>query len=104
MVNGRSITMLQNLDTALKPNDEVALFPPIGGGSKFPYNGYTGEFLRINLTEDKIVKESLPVELAKQYIGGSGLAAHYLFNEAMPLSRWIGIGIIIVGVFIIFKK
>ena len=31
-VNGRSTRFLQGLDTRVRENDEVALFPPIGGG------------------------------------------------------------------------
>jgi molybdopterin synthase sulfur carrier subunit len=32
LVNGRSIKFLQGLDTSLKKDDRLALFPPIGGG------------------------------------------------------------------------
>lgn len=33
LVNGRDIDFLKGLRTALKDGDEVALFPPVGGGS-----------------------------------------------------------------------
>ena len=32
MVNGRRIELLDGYETALKDNDSVALFPPVGGG------------------------------------------------------------------------
>ena len=32
------------------------------------------------------------------------IASRYLFNETIFLNRWIGIGIIMVGVFIMFRK
>ena len=32
MVNGHDITLLDGLDTALKPEDQIAIFPPIAGG------------------------------------------------------------------------
>lgn len=32
LVNGRSINVLKKLNTKLKDGDEIALFPPIGGG------------------------------------------------------------------------
>jgi molybdopterin converting factor small subunit len=32
LVNGRDIDFLNRLETKLKEGDEVALFPPVGGG------------------------------------------------------------------------
>ena len=32
MVNGRSITMLQNMETVLQDGDEVWILAPVGGG------------------------------------------------------------------------
>ena len=32
LVNGRNVHHLQGLDTAVKDSDEIALFPPGGGG------------------------------------------------------------------------
>jgi len=32
MVNGRSISMLQNMETVLQDGDEVLILPPVGGG------------------------------------------------------------------------
>ncbi len=32
MVNGHDITLLEGLDTAVKPEDQIAIFPPIAGG------------------------------------------------------------------------
>lgn len=32
LVNGKSISLLEELDTRLKEGDEVAIVPPVGGG------------------------------------------------------------------------
>jgi len=32
MVNGRSISLLQNMETVLQDEDEVLILPPVGGG------------------------------------------------------------------------
>lgn len=32
LINGRSITILQGLETKLKEGDKVAIIPPVGGG------------------------------------------------------------------------
>jgi aldehyde:ferredoxin oxidoreductase len=43
--------------------------------------GYTGKILRVNLT-DKIAKEEeLPLDVAKDFIGGAGFGIKYLFDE-----------------------
>ena len=43
--------------------------------------GYTGKILRINLTESAAQEEVLPLEVAKDYIGGAGFGIKYLFDE-----------------------
>ncbi len=63
-------------------------------------DGYTGKVLRVNLTEEKTSVEPLNREWAKEYIGGKGLGARYLFEELKPgtdplspenvLSIWTG--------------
>ena len=51
---------------------------------------YAGCILRVNLTEGKIVKEPLPEEALRDYIGGRGLGTYYLSKlmdpKADPLS------------------
>ena len=44
-------------------------------------NGYTGKLLRVNLTTGKISKESIPAEVARDFVGGRGFGAYYLFKE-----------------------
>lgn len=44
-------------------------------------NGYTGKLLRVNLTNGKITVEEIPESYLKDYIGGSGLAVRYLYDE-----------------------
>jgi len=34
----------------------------------------------------------------------NALAAHYLFGEALTLSRWMGIGLIVAGVFLVARS
>src|SRR4030042_2595568 len=43
--------------------------------------GYTGKVLRINLTDQTSKEEALPLEIAKNYIGGAGFGIKYLFDE-----------------------
>ena len=44
-------------------------------------NGYGGNILRVNLTTGKITKEPTPPELARDFIGGRGFGAYFLFKE-----------------------
>ena len=43
--------------------------------------GYTGKILRINLTDQTSKEEKLPLEIAKNFIGGAGFGIKYLFDE-----------------------
>jgi aldehyde:ferredoxin oxidoreductase len=43
--------------------------------------GYTGQILRVNLSNKLISKEPLRDDAAKAFIGGRGLGAKYLFDE-----------------------
>lgn len=63
-------------------------------------DGYTGKVLRVDLSSEKISTEPLNREWARQFIGGKGLGARYLFEELKPgtdpmspdniLSIWTG--------------
>jgi len=44
-------------------------------------HGYRGKILRVDLTTGELRDEPLPEALARMYLGGSGLAAHYLYDE-----------------------
>lgn len=44
-------------------------------------NGWMGTVLRVDLSSGKIVKQSLDSKLAKDYVGGRGLAVKILFDE-----------------------
>jgi aldehyde:ferredoxin oxidoreductase len=46
--------------------------------------GWMGRILRINLTDEKIKWETLPEDLARNYIGGNGLGARILWDELKP--------------------
>ena len=43
-------------------------------------NGYMGRLLVVDLTSGQIEDESLNEDYARQFIGGSGLAARYLYD------------------------
>lgn len=43
--------------------------------------GYTGKILRVNLTDKTFKEEPLPVEVAQDFIGGSGFTVKYLYDE-----------------------
>ena len=43
--------------------------------------GYTGKILRINLTDQTAKEEALPLEVARDFIGGAGFGIKYLFDE-----------------------
>ncbi len=46
--------------------------------------GYAGQILRVDLTRGKILKRPLPPDLARGYIGGSGMGARILYDEVPP--------------------
>lgn len=46
--------------------------------------GYFGKLLRVNLSTSKIIEQNIEDDLQFSFIGGSGLAAYYLFREVRP--------------------
>ncbi len=44
-------------------------------------HGWAGTILRVDLALGKITKQPLPMDLAREYIGGRGLAARLLYDE-----------------------
>ncbi|MFC2012247.1 aldehyde ferredoxin oxidoreductase N-terminal domain-containing protein, partial [Chloroflexota bacterium] len=47
-------------------------------------DGWTGNILRVDLTQASYSVEPLDLDLAESYIGGRGLATKYLFDEIDP--------------------
>ena len=47
----------------------------------FPYMGYAGKILRVDLTAKKIWVQPLRKDLARKYIGGTGIASRILWEE-----------------------
>lgn len=47
-------------------------------------NGWVGKILRVNLTERKHEIEDLDADLARDFLGGRGLASKYLYDEIDP--------------------
>lgn len=46
--------------------------------------GWTGKFLRVNLTKSKITVEDLDPKIAKDFIGARGMGVKYLYDEIDP--------------------
>ncbi|MFT5527190.1 MAG: aldehyde:ferredoxin oxidoreductase, partial [Pirellulaceae bacterium] len=46
--------------------------------------GWTGKLLRVNLTTGECKTEAIPEQWLKEYVGGRGLAARYLYEELDP--------------------
>ena len=59
--------------------------------TEFPYAGFAGAYLRVNLTTGKVEKLTLPVEWAEDYLGGNGIGTKILWDEVPstvdPLGR-----------------
>ena len=47
-------------------------------------SGYVGTLLRVNLSEQRILKEPLEKELLDLYVGGRGLNSRMLYDELAP--------------------
>ena len=43
--------------------------------------GYTGKILRVDLTRRTFRVEPLPVDVARDFIGGAGFAVKYVYDE-----------------------
>ena len=52
-------------------------FPEVAGG-------YNGKLLRVNLTTGAVATEKLSYQLCRQYIGGAGFVAYFLYKELAP--------------------
>ena len=50
--------------------------------------GYFGEILRVDLGKDKIERSTLPEDIIREFIGGTGLGAKYLYDEVPPGTGW----------------
>jgi aldehyde:ferredoxin oxidoreductase len=53
-------------------------------------NGYAGKVLRVDLTTGKITKENTPLEAIRDFIGGRGFGAYFLFKEVPPHADPLG--------------
>lgn len=47
-------------------------------------NGWTGKYLRVDLTKREFLIEDLPANLAEKFLGGRGLGVKVLFDEIDP--------------------
>lgn len=56
----------------------------------FPYSGFAGTYLRVNLTTCQVDKLTLPLEWAEDYLGGNGIGVKILWDEVSPLADPLG--------------
>ena len=52
--------------------------------------GYHGRILHVDLTREKILVESPPLEFYRKYLGGSAMGLYYLLNELPPRVEPLG--------------
>ncbi|MEM3489933.1 MAG: aldehyde ferredoxin oxidoreductase C-terminal domain-containing protein [Nitrososphaerota archaeon] len=50
--------------------------------------GYNKKILRVNLTNEKIAVENIDENTIKNFIGGTGFGAKYLYDEVSPGTSW----------------
>lgn len=50
----------------------------------FPYGGYSGRLLRVDLTSQKFSVEEMPAGLVRDFLGGRALGAALLYREIAP--------------------
>lgn len=55
-----------------------------GKGGKILMYGWTGKFLRVDLTKSTITVEDLDPKIAKDFIGARGMGVKYLYDEIDP--------------------
>ncbi len=53
--------------------------------------GYTGKILRVNLTDKRTKEEKLPVEIARDFIGGAGFGVKFLYDEVKAGTNPLGL-------------
>ncbi len=50
----------------------------------FPFAGYAGQYLRVDLSTGSIEKAPLPLDWVEQYLGGNGIGTRILWDEVPP--------------------
>ncbi|MEM2178895.1 MAG: aldehyde ferredoxin oxidoreductase C-terminal domain-containing protein [Candidatus Methanomethylicia archaeon] len=50
--------------------------------------GYMGEFLRVDLTKEKITREKIDESVLRKFIGGAGIGIKILYDEVSPEIEW----------------
>ena len=51
-------------------------------------NGYTGNILLVDLTQQKIKVEGLDEKSLRSFVGGSGFAVPWVYREVAPGVDW----------------
>jgi aldehyde:ferredoxin oxidoreductase len=50
--------------------------------------GYSGKFLRVDLTYKRIIEENFDEDILRKYIGGTGIGAKILYDEVATKTKW----------------
>ncbi|MFC2058332.1 aldehyde ferredoxin oxidoreductase family protein [Chloroflexota bacterium] len=50
--------------------------------------GYMNKMLRVDLTNNKLDHETVPADVIRKYIGGTGIGVKYLYDEVPPGVDW----------------
>ena len=56
--------------------------------TKTELGGYSGKLLRVDLTNELVSEELLDKQTLRQYMGGTALAAKYLYDEVPAGVAW----------------
>jgi aldehyde:ferredoxin oxidoreductase len=54
----------------------------------FMTDEYTGKILRVDLSNNRIEQNTIPSTTLRQFVGGTGLGAKYLYDEVLPGTKW----------------
>lgn len=58
--------------------------------SAYPYAGYAGRYLRVDLTSGRLDARPLPLDWVENYLGGNGIGGRILWDEVPPEADPLG--------------
>jgi len=56
--------------------------------AKISVDGYAGRFLRVDLSNERVIEEKNDERTLRKYIGGTGLGIKFLYEEVLPGTHW----------------
>jgi len=51
--------------------------------------GYSDDFLRVDLSDSSVEKETIPSDFRKRFLGGMGFATWVLYKEVRHADPWV---------------